>query len=411
MAYLRNKDLLPNAQFAYRPQHSTEDSLVLLTDNFKLLHALDRHFHTGVVSVDLSKVFDRVNHQRLIVELFLVGIQSTALRWFSSYLTNCNQYVSIPEKSSSSVHTCQRGVPQESVLGPLLYLLYVQNLEPKVRPLSVDLQLYVDDILLTCSHSSKEVVNQKCLTSASNFLSDYLMSMQLIVYASKTTVLGIGKHHHINLNLSINIAGTVIKQVPRLKYLEAIIDDKLSWKDQVSATKQKVSGKLRTFWQIRHSLTDSTATLYHNSLIMPVLLYASNAQWPGFLKVKFISSESWSYGSPACAALLKLTHLPTHCLLQQQVRNFWSLLIDAVQYSMGLSCSPLHSTRLHLISSTGTSVRTRGCDSMQTRIHPAHTEAVWRHPIFASCAKWNERIHETRTIRPLAQFKLVLPNV
>ena len=412
MAYLVNKNLLPSAQFAYRPQHSTEDSLVLLTD--KLLHARDRHSHTGVVSVDLSKAFDRVNHQRLIVELFLVGIQSTALRWFSSYLTDRIQYVSIPGKTSSSVHTCQRGVPQGSVLGPLLYLLYVRNLESVVRPFSVDLQLYADDILLTCSHSSEEVVNQR-LTSASSALSDYLLSMQLIVNTSKTTVLGIGKHHHSNLTLRINIAGTVIKQVPKFKYLGAIIDDKLSWKDQISATKQKVSRKLRTFWQIRHNLTDSTATLYHNSLIMPDLLYASNALWPGFSLGQIDQLKKLWKSSVRCTAKADpLAHtLPLAAQLNLPLLDAAAskkLLILAHRCCYG-AISPLLSTRLHLVSSTGTSVRTRGCDSMQTRIPSVHSEAGRRRPIFASSVKWNELTHETRTIRSLAHFKLVLPNV
>ena len=123
--FLHDHSLLPPSQFAYRKSHSTEDALVLATNRWLL--AKSERKHTGVIMVDMSKAFDRVQHGRLIQVLFEYGIGHIPLLWFCSYLTDRRQIVRVKDVFSKSVE-CSRGVPQGSVLGPLLFVLYTSQM-------------------------------------------------------------------------------------------------------------------------------------------------------------------------------------------------------------------------------------------------------------------------------------------
>ena len=120
--FLQTHSLLPANQFAYRPQHSTEDSLTLALDRY--LSSADHQLNTGAVLVDMSKAFDKVRHQLMIQDLFALGVSSTALRWFASYFTDHRQRVVLASGQCSRLTACGCGVPQGSVLlGPLLFSL------------------------------------------------------------------------------------------------------------------------------------------------------------------------------------------------------------------------------------------------------------------------------------------------
>ena len=105
------------SQFGYRHQHSTADALALAVENINEAQAAGQH--TGVAFVDMSKAFDKVKHSILVEDLFELGLTSTALQWFSDYLMYRRQYVETG-KTRSTTYDSQSGVPQGSVLGPLL---------------------------------------------------------------------------------------------------------------------------------------------------------------------------------------------------------------------------------------------------------------------------------------------------
>lgn len=121
-SYLMSNNLLHPSQSGFRSNHSCSTALTNMTE--KWLSALDKGDLVGIVLVDLKKAFDSVNHQMLLQKLKIYGCSSVTLEWFKSYLSDRNQYVSLHNvQSKSSEVLC--GVPQGSILGPLMFLLYV----------------------------------------------------------------------------------------------------------------------------------------------------------------------------------------------------------------------------------------------------------------------------------------------
>ena len=132
--FIDKHQILYKYQFWFRKVYSTEKAILEITDNLKL--ATDKGQITCGLFLDLSKAFDTVNHEILLSKLYLYGIRGTPHNCFESYLHNRRQYVKIDcTKSSYENITC--GIPQGSTLGPLLFLLYVNDLPNCVDKLSV----------------------------------------------------------------------------------------------------------------------------------------------------------------------------------------------------------------------------------------------------------------------------------
>ena len=128
--FLNNNNIIYNLQFGFRQQYSTSHALINITEIIR--KALDDGNIGCGVFVDLQKAFDTVDHQILLAKLSHYGIRGVSNDWFKSYLSNCSQYVSI-NGYNSALATINCGVPQGYVLGPLLFLLYTNNLNQAVK--------------------------------------------------------------------------------------------------------------------------------------------------------------------------------------------------------------------------------------------------------------------------------------
>ena len=140
MDYFDKKNLLNEKQFGFRPNHSTYMAIIELVD--KIANAVERNETTVGIFLDLSKAFDTINHDILLYKLEHYGFRGVALDWFKSYLSNRKQFVRYQMNDSNhKIINC--GVPQGSILGPLLFILYINDIVNTASLL--ELILFADD--------------------------------------------------------------------------------------------------------------------------------------------------------------------------------------------------------------------------------------------------------------------------
>ena len=188
-AYIKTRPaILPTQQFAYREGHSCEDALSLCVNRWQ--RALDRGDNGAVAFLDLSKAFDRVQHDILLVELFNCGLGHTVLKWFRSYLAGRKQQVISTPSSPGPIYSCTQGVPQGSVLGLLLFSLYTRRLPTQVS--SSTIQLYADDTTLDSAHRCPERA-LSLLEQDIQRIASFFTSQGLTLNANKTCYLHIRK--------------------------------------------------------------------------------------------------------------------------------------------------------------------------------------------------------------------------
>ena len=138
--FLRTFDIFSDSQFGFRQKHSTTHAVLYFINH--IASAIDDHCHTLGIFLDLSKAFDTIDHEILLYKLSHYGIRGKALEWFRSYLSGRNQFVSINGTNSVKKEiTC--GVPQGSLLGPLLFILYINDFQNSSDVLSFI--LFADD--------------------------------------------------------------------------------------------------------------------------------------------------------------------------------------------------------------------------------------------------------------------------
>ena len=175
--YLDNLSIIYNNQFGFRSKHSAFNALLLLTD--KIQSAIDKGTYCCGIFLDLSKAFDIVNHKILLSKLEHYGIRGVVYNWFASYLSNRKQFVSL-RSSVSDHHTISCGVPQGSVLGPLLFLLYVNDMNKCSNIL--EFHLFADDTNLFLSDNNVQSLEFKMnieLEKVSHWLSANKLSLNI----------------------------------------------------------------------------------------------------------------------------------------------------------------------------------------------------------------------------------------
>ena len=185
LSHLKSNNLLNPLQSAYRSGHSTETVLLRVVND--ILSALDNNKVSALLLLDLSAAFDTIDHNILLSRLrSFFGIQSTALEWFGSYLSDRYQCVSVNNKSST-LSPLMYGVPQGSVLGPLLFVLYTAPLSDVISRHSVSHHLYADDTQLLKSFSPDQFsAAASVLQTCADGTKDWMTENQLKLNDDKT---------------------------------------------------------------------------------------------------------------------------------------------------------------------------------------------------------------------------------
>ena len=276
--HLNNNSLFNTFQSAYTTFRSTETVLLSLHDS--IIRAMCNKQVTCLCLLDLSAAFDTIDHSILLDRLSSwFGIHGTALSWFQSYLSNRSFITScLNFKSLNCPLTC--GVPQGSVLGPLLFSLYTTPLSSILTSTSISHHLYADDTqlfisFLPSSYSSSINLLQSAISNVSSWMSANLLSLN----PSKTEFLIFGNSTQLSkLNhptLSIN-ANTVIQPISTARNLGILFDNHLSFDKQISAVCKSSNWHIHDLWRIRSTLDLTTAKTIATSLVHSKLDYCNS---------------------------------------------------------------------------------------------------------------------------------------
>lgn len=269
--FLVENNLLTPRQSGFRPQHSCVSALIDVTEEIR--SNMDDKNITFLVLLDHTKAFDSVDSQILTLKLRkFFNFTDTSIKLMDSYLTDRTQSVYLNDKISD-VLTLRRGVPQGSILGPLLYSMYANDLPSQLRHCNV--QMYADDVQLYICCKPTEINEgiRKLNTDIDNILI-WASRNGLCLNPNKSKCLVLCKRTQpIDINLNIFLGDSRIETVSTAKNLGVVLNKHLNWKDHINITAGKVCGMLRNLWITRWFIPLNIRMLLAKTYLIPTLLY------------------------------------------------------------------------------------------------------------------------------------------
>ena len=276
---VRNK-LMDPLQSAYKKYHSTETALLKVQND--ILIDIDDKNVSLLVLLDLSAAFDTIDHDIILKRLNAeCGIDGNALKWFKSYLTNRVQSVIIDDEISTP-KKLNYGVPQGSILGPLLFTAYLAPLREIIVKHGLKYHCYADDTQIYISFSPvSEEVEDKALKSLETAIADiksFMISNKLKLNDSKTEVIFLGTKAMLKkvTNLEVTVGDSLIEPAEKVKNLGVIFDKCLSMDDQVKFMCKTGFYHVKNLWRIRKFLKQEQANIAAHAFVTSKLDYGNS---------------------------------------------------------------------------------------------------------------------------------------
>lgn len=280
--YLENNNLLDKQQHGFRSNKSTVTAGVEFIES--IIESVDKGQKVIGIFLDLSRAFDSVEHTKLLDTLHILGVESKELKWFESYLTERKQFVEIDhyvesakvrykKKYVSRLLTVQYGVPQGSILGPLLFLCYLKGLPGVVSGNCNKVCLYADDTNIIVTAENQEQIEISSHIGLS-LIKDFLNSKNLLLNSSKSNFISFStKQARSKLSPTIFVDNEALDQVEKTKFLGLVIDENLTWDEHVNLVIRKTSSGLYALRRLALSCNIETLKSIYYALIHSHISY------------------------------------------------------------------------------------------------------------------------------------------
>jgi hypothetical protein len=365
--YLTNKKLLSQCQYGFRESLSTELAILELCDRIYEGMTLN-NFSLGIF-VDLKKAFDTLNHEILINKLEHYGIRGNALDWFKNYLCNRYQFTNF-NSCNSELMLISCGIPQGSILGPLLFLVYINDLTYAVS--YGNSILFADDTNILYQHHNLSELEQ--ITNMElEILHKWFAANKLSLNVSKTKYMIFHKKTSSNFpDLNINIYSNTIERVSCIKFLGVVLNENLTWMDHITFKGNKISSALHSISRLKYQLPEHILLILYQTLISPHFSYALSC-WgdsPKYVlnRMNILQKKALrivsnvKYNSHCDPLFKKYKILKVHDLFKLQCirlayKNKFSML------------PPYHSSKLPLVLFQNRNPQTRQCHDIAIHRH------------------------------------------
>ena len=267
--YFDKYNLLAEQQYGFRKQHSTEYAAVKLVDR------VSKEMEIGKtptnVYIDLSKAFDTLTFHILLFKLKYYGVTDTALDLMRSYLTNRKQYV-VFNSCQSDYSEIYTGVPQGSILGPLFFSIYINDLINVSNRLNF--LMYADDTTIYFNLEEFDHLNKEGdINGELEKVNTWLKLKKLSLNAQKTKLMVFHrKQKHVD-EINVQINGTKIERVESFNFLGIMLDKNLTWKSHIEMVGKKISKVMAILYRLKNIFPENVLFVLYNSLIVSYINY------------------------------------------------------------------------------------------------------------------------------------------
>lgn len=267
--FINSNDYLVPEQSGFREKHSTETAIQLVVSDW-IDNLDDGSEMIGVVFLDFKRAFETIDRELLVRKLEALGIKGSVIDWIRSYLIYRRQKVKMNDALSVSIEV-PYGVPQGSKIGPLLFLLYINDIVEVVKDCKI--RLFADDTLIYVVSSTADEVC-RTLNSELGYICDWLSANRLMLNESKSKVMYLGcKRDTVVRDIYAN--GCVLERVREYKYLGVILDDRMTFNAHAEFITGKIAKKLNYLSRIKNDFSLATRATIYNTIILPHFNYCA----------------------------------------------------------------------------------------------------------------------------------------
>ena len=267
-SFFQKYSLFSSSQFGFLKNKSTTDALIHLTDH--IYQALNVKNHHISILLDLKKAFDTVNISILAKKLDMYGVRGLPLEWIRSFLTDRESYAFV-NSAASEIKTNSLGLPQGSIISPLLFLIYINDLPCVTNKLHCT--LFADDTTFSFAHHDSNALTSTLNSELSN-VTDWLHSNRLTLNIPKTELLLHSNRRQAFTNQVVLLNGQDIPFSNCSTFLGTIIDENLNFSPHIGHILQKISRNSGILYRIKDQLTTAVRINFYYSFIFPYLTYS-----------------------------------------------------------------------------------------------------------------------------------------